>query len=65
MWLNTLENLRVGFMKEVWVIGYNPNLSDKNKQEEAQGNGYPFLLRCLGYYNYYYYICLVIMDVWR
>lgn len=52
-------------MKEVWVIGYNPNLSDKNKQEEAQGNGYPFLLGCLDYYNYYYYICLVIMDVWR
>lgn len=52
-------------MKEVWVIGYNPNLSDKNKQEEAQGGGYPFLLGCLDSYNYYYYICLVIMDVWR
>lgn len=47
------------------MIGYNPNLSDKNKQEEAQGGGYPFLLECLDYYNYYYYICLVIMDVWR
>lgn len=35
MWLKTLESLQVGFMKEVWVIGYNPNLSNKNKQEEA------------------------------
>lgn len=23
-------------MKEVWVIGYNPNLPDKTKQEETQ-----------------------------